>query len=476
MKKVILHIVILSFFASCTNYTSNAVDSTKLFFGGNIENPKDSTVMLYSIHLKDTLYSTINNDNSFLFEIDSIKEGMYSFAHGNELQNIYLENGDSLMLRLNTTEFDESLVYTGIGAAVNNFLIDRFIRDETNVFDIAKFYTKEPKSFLEAIDSIKTKEIEVLNDFHYEGSGFSSSAYKFIINGINYSEYTFKEIYTRNHMIVNKLDSITVLPSNFYDYRINTDIDNESLINIPTYFNFVYFRLNNYTLDSIIKIIPVNKYIKKPSDYKDLYSTINSWYIKDKITYTPLKEKLFYINAINVFSEELSIEEVNTRLVPFFENVKNTKYISIINEKLSFYTKLQPKSIAPDFTVYNSEGDKKRISDYFGKPTYIMFWLSPSDYKLKLKTIEEFNALSEEFPNVQFLSVFLDYDFLWNSCKIDYGTENITQLRADYLSVKKKYLFTYFVSFVIIDKHGKIVNSNSCFPTSSTIREKLNAL
>ena len=55
---------------------------------------------------------------------------MYYFRHGNENQYIYLEPQDSLMLRLNTWDFDESIVFAGKGAERNNILIDCFLQEE----------------------------------------------------------------------------------------------------------------------------------------------------------------------------------------------------------------------------------------------------------------------------------------------------------------------------------------------------------
>ncbi|GAW90036.1 hypothetical protein FPS14_contig00038-0012 [Flavobacterium psychrophilum] len=40
---------------------------------------------------------------------------MYTFKHEPEYQQIYFEKNDSLMVRLNTNEFDNSLTFCGRG-------------------------------------------------------------------------------------------------------------------------------------------------------------------------------------------------------------------------------------------------------------------------------------------------------------------------------------------------------------------------
>ena len=55
----------------------------------------------------------------------NLKGGLYTFKHGVEFQYIFLQPNDSLLLRLNTWDFDESLVFSGKGAEKNNLLINK---------------------------------------------------------------------------------------------------------------------------------------------------------------------------------------------------------------------------------------------------------------------------------------------------------------------------------------------------------------
>ena len=139
MTKKIINYIILSFLillaASCVDKEANA----NTFFGGKIINPKTRFVALYSNDkLIDTLY--LNNRNKFLGTYENLDEGLYYFQHGNENQYVYLEPKDSLILRLNTWDFDESLVFAGKGAERNNILIDIFLETENERKDFYQFY------------------------------------------------------------------------------------------------------------------------------------------------------------------------------------------------------------------------------------------------------------------------------------------------------------------------------------------------
>ena len=51
----------------------------------------------------------------FFHKFDLLTPGLYSFKHDPEYQYIYFDKNDSLMLRLNTLDFDNSLMFCGRG-------------------------------------------------------------------------------------------------------------------------------------------------------------------------------------------------------------------------------------------------------------------------------------------------------------------------------------------------------------------------
>ena len=124
MKLIVLLLSTL-LFLSCNKASNN----TKTYFGGQVINPKDDYVYIYKDEqLLDSSKLSVNN--KFLISLDSISLGLYIFKHWDELQYIYLEPNDSLLIRINTWDFDESLVFSGRGAERNNFLINLFLENE----------------------------------------------------------------------------------------------------------------------------------------------------------------------------------------------------------------------------------------------------------------------------------------------------------------------------------------------------------
>ena len=87
-----------------------------VYFGGEIINPKEGLVILYNEQGKVEDSLQLDANNRFFVRLDSVNTGLYSFRHGGEYQMVILEPHDSIMLRLNTYDFDESLVFSGKGA------------------------------------------------------------------------------------------------------------------------------------------------------------------------------------------------------------------------------------------------------------------------------------------------------------------------------------------------------------------------
>lgn len=59
------------------------------------------------------------------------------------------------MLRLNTIDFDESLVFTGLGSKKNNYLIKTFLENEIEIKKRNTFCRMSPEELESYLDSTK---------------------------------------------------------------------------------------------------------------------------------------------------------------------------------------------------------------------------------------------------------------------------------------------------------------------------------
>lgn len=75
-----------------------------------------------------------------------IKNGLFQMNDGVESTYLYLKEGYALQLKMNAKEFDETIVYTGKGAAENNFLAKAALDDEK--FDFEGLMAAEESVFV----------------------------------------------------------------------------------------------------------------------------------------------------------------------------------------------------------------------------------------------------------------------------------------------------------------------------------------
>ncbi|MDB2571804.1 hypothetical protein N9X82_04960 [Polaribacter sp.] len=209
-------------------------------------NPKSSHVILYSMDKVIDTFS-INADNKFGGTLDSIQEGLYYFVHGNENQFIYIEPKDSIMLSLNTWDFDESLVFSGIGAERNNVLIDCFLQFEKDEKTFYKYNSLKPTSFKKKVDSIISLR-EGTHAAYVKRHPTETEKFKEVLKiALTYPVYARIESYPISHAKKMKLERFPTLPLFFYEYRKDLDINIDALMYYKPYSKYITNYLYNST-------------------------------------------------------------------------------------------------------------------------------------------------------------------------------------------------------------------------------------
>jgi hypothetical protein len=160
IKKLLLLLFCISII-SCNNSTECAVDYS--WVGGEIVNPHSEYVLLFkNNNLLDTIQ--LDDKNFFSYKTENNKGNLYSFRNG-EFQIFYLEPGDSLMLRVNTIDFDESLSYSGKGGKKNTFLMELFLKNEMDRKLVTNWYALAPQEYEFKLDSLKEIQTNLYNEF-----------------------------------------------------------------------------------------------------------------------------------------------------------------------------------------------------------------------------------------------------------------------------------------------------------------------
>jgi thiol-disulfide isomerase/thioredoxin len=95
----------------------------------------------------------VNKDGVFKDTLH-IKEGLYQMFDGVEFTELYLKSGYDLTLKMDAKMFDESIVYSGVGSAENNYLAQAVLSGSS--LGLNKLIEMNEADFMVAIDN-KTK-------------------------------------------------------------------------------------------------------------------------------------------------------------------------------------------------------------------------------------------------------------------------------------------------------------------------------
>ena len=298
-------VLILLLFFSCKS------DNTTVF-SGKILNSTSDSISIYKDN--NMIYeSVVHVDGLFNITIDTITSGLYTFYHEPEFQYIIIDENDNLQIRLNTLDFDESLVYTGKGSSKNNFLMDVFLRSENDELEINSKLDLAFDTFKNLVDSLYNKQ---MNSFKlFKENNILSNSSKEIINTAILYPYISK---FHSYIIRNNIEE-EIQKDLFINYQNEISYDLDALAYFKPYIDFLYLHIYN------------NVKIKK--DYENsLDFNIQRLLYTDKIIKSKLvKSRVLRFHAFGFILQRQDDVINKTFLKAFFEISKDKK----VNEEIN---------------------------------------------------------------------------------------------------------------------------------------------
>jgi len=335
-------------------------DDNSTYFVGKILKKTNDKISI----LKDQVVLNevvISNDGDFTMVIDSVQDGLYNFKHLPEFQYILLEKKDSLVLRLNAVDFDESLVFTGKGSSKNNYLIDIFLNNENEQNFINSKLRKKPNEFSKIIDSlIQIKMLKFDNFKKLKRSNSTSN--QILYNAIKLPLYSKKEAYISNVKNKNNLNEIS---QDFYEYRKDVDFNMEILSNFKPYLDYLILRINNESYTNI------KDYSRSQLKYN--LDRIN--FVNDNISNPTIKSKILRYMAFEFLLQEDNLTEIDTFLNEFTK-VSLDKNVNLqIKQLYSDISSLQIEKKIPKIELIDNINNKVVSSNLVSdKPIIYVFW------------------------------------------------------------------------------------------------------
>lgn len=441
--------------------------SPNVFFAGQIINPTDEYVVLFKgERVIDS--AKLDEKNRFAFELDSVTVGLHHFNHAPELQYVFLEKGDSLMIRLNTIDFDESLVFSGTNssAEINNFLLDLFLSNEQEEKAIYKdIYAMEPLEFANHIDSLRNEKMIDLENIS-DDTKLSTSAKEIAVASIDYTYFKYKEEYPFAHNKHTGQKVLKNLPKDFYAYRKNISFTNPHLNYLRPYFRYIQTHIKNLSFANC----SASCEIRGDEVRNQLHFNRHKLSLIDSLVQEhELKDNLFRNVAFNYLLAANDTEEnIENFITDFHLRSGNNRHIEEINTLYQGIRNVQPKKIIPDVLVTNLNGEKVSLQDISKEGKVVFYFWTGTDKKHFKSIVKRVAYLTKTKKDYSFVGINIKTDdSTWRGMVESYGLNGEQQFKADNYEEITKALIIHHLNRCVITEDAAIVDAFSDMYTAS---------
>lgn len=421
-------------------------DDYTAYIQGEVINPNAEYILFCKDNdVLDTIY--LDKNNKFFKKFDSLTPGMYIYRHTPEYQYVFFDKNDSLTLRLNSRDFDHSIIFTGRGAEKNNFLMNLTVRnlvDETTRYEN---YDLPVDAFIKKVDSthaarttyyLKSKAI----------IGWNPNFDLYAKTKLDLHFYSQKEIYPMAHFIRTGHNIKAELPSDYYSFRKKVDYNNENLIQYSSYTRYLSIMLSSILDESEIDF---NPQAKLDNNIEKL-NIVDTLIANEKVRNTIL-DNITYIYLL----EDQNLNNNDKFLERYFELSTDSSQHKEIIQIQKAVQNLKYENKLPDVALVNPKGEQVNIHKAITRPTLLFVWSKNSLAHAEGAHRKALDMLTRN-DNLQVISVCIDgEDKEWQNFIKSYKHPDLLELRStDFKEMKDKWIITKIQRTMILNQDGTI--------------------
>lgn len=440
---------ILALLSSCKNeFKSNDYVA---YFGGEIVNPNSSYVLFCKDNeVIDSI--KLDKNNRFFVQFDSLAPGLYTFKHEPEYQYVYFDKNDSLMVRVNTRDFDNSLIFCGRGDQKNNFLIEQYLKTEKDKNVIFGAFEKDIEEFTKTVDSSYQLATTFYNTKKQE-LNWSDEFDVYAKAALDFPYYSRRELYPTIHKMRTGNDVFEKIPQNYYDFRKKVDCNNAVLSDFSPFVMYLSHMLNNMGA--------INYHNHYTEVDLALKTNINKMNIADTlIKNEKVKNTILNNIAFTYLLEDQNMVNNQTFLATYHKISTDKSQKNEITKIGNAIQLLKKSKVLPNVVLLDTNGKEVNSSSFTNKKTVIFFWTANavSHFEAVHKKVLDFQ---KKHPDYQFVGINLnDTQEEWKGIMSKYKFKGITELRcADFEDLKSKWVITKIHRTIILGDKGLIKNA-----------------
>lgn len=438
---------------------------------GKIINPSDDKV--YVAYYKDRIAferidadtASLNLNGEFAMQFKWTQPGFAEFFHGNEYTNLFLCPGDSLRIELDAQKFDQTVVHSGKGSNINNYLASKML-----IFPAGppNHYQLPETQFLHYVDSVRGEKLNFYERYFaqiksqdpslmfYKKTEEAEIEYAYLVEKLNYPDY---QAYFKGQQ-----DPVA-LSSNYYDFLKKVNLNNPDAMESNSYLFFVRSFIDREVYNSL----------KKDSTWS---STILKQQLIDQQLKGEIKSFILAEYAYHLFSRTGNLEDGKKIYDSYLAASKNKLYKEMLDKAYGDAEKIAKGKPAADFTLKDLDGKLISLKDFKGKIVYMDIWASwcgpcirevPYAKKLEAELHEK---------DIVFLNVSIDENLdAWKKAVKEKEIKgvHINSKGGSEAMFANLYQVNGIPRYYIIDRNGNIFDNNAKRP-SGNVKEDLEVL
>ncbi|WP_103863646.1 TlpA disulfide reductase family protein [Aquimarina sp. I32.4] len=463
IKQLLLALSSILIIAACNKESKKEkVDYT--LFSGKIKNTTAPEIIVFGNVNNFKKAIPINEDGTFSDTLKIESKGIYSFMIGRERSNMYLDKGDQLELSIDPNQFDESIVYTGNAADVNNYLAKKALLEESFFSDqnsYKELFSNEANTFKNLISEQEQAKNNLLKKYKNMDAEFATNQAK----ENHYQYLALLSDFKMTHAYYTQKQEYKT-PEGFTSELNDFDLDNaEEFKNSEEYRNLSLRIFDNLSSEKA----------KKDSISFSKAQMENLAQIKTK----DIKDAFIKNIATQISPRNDDAAELYKLVIAASDNEEFKKELTSKFEKIKRLTK---GKVSPTFSEYeNYKGGKTSLSDLKGKYVYIDVWATwcgPCKAEIPhLKKIEK----EYHNKNIEFVSISIDKRPQYEAWKkmVEQKELGGIQLFADN-NWNSQFVTDYGIRgiprFILIDPDGNIVSASAPRPSEPRLKEILSEL
>ena len=416
------------------------------FLGGQIINPASEIITLYA-HDQPLNVLRMSDQNRFEKHFSQAPNTLLRFEHLPETQTLLLEAGDSIWLRGNMSDFTGSVVFSGAGAAKNNFLANQMLAHEKERSFLARKYPMSSGDFRHIIDSLRSEKAALWEDFQQQHPALSPLSEKVLQAAY---QYPYANRLERYALIRGKAAVAT--DSAFFDYRKSLNFNEKELAFYEPYITYLMSYLSLEALPEGSTFMQA----KKTTDFNLQRLAVIAEKVQDSTLRNVLTRSVAYeelLNFDNHNQHAAFLEAV------FALNASGANRDELINFHADL-NQMNSGTLLPIADLQTHENEKVASSvAFFGQTTVLYFWSQTqmNHYKRIQSRVANYQ---QRFPNIRFVGLCIQP---YNDMVRDY--QDIMQIDPkdqyallDFEKVSSNWVITALNKGIILDKRGRIID------------------